>query len=170
MTQLQKSLLAAAVGAAAVAGALALATWAPPVHAAGRAEVRFVEPQQFADIGRHTMDRERTLAAIGAEFDALARRLPDGQTLRVEVLDIDLAGELRPFWHDVRVVRGMADSPRLTLRWSLQEGGRTLRSGDERLVDLGYRSGLPTSAREGDFVYERRLLGRWFEETVLARR
>lgn len=164
------ALLAAAVAGAAVVGALVLAAFAPPAHAAGRVEVRYVEPERFSDIGRSTFDRDRTLAALSAQFDRLGARLPDGQTLRIEVLDVDLAGEQSPLaWHDTRVMRGGADAPRATLRWTLLDGAATLRGGEDRLVDLGYLFAPPrTGARASELPYESRMLERWFDERVAA--
>lgn len=154
--------------AAAVVGALVLAAFAPPAHAAGRAEVRYVEPERFSDIGRNPWDRERSLAALSAQFDRLAARLPDGQTLRIEVLDVDLAGEQSPLvWHDARVMRGGADAPRATLRWTLLDGAATLRGGEDRLTDLGYLFAQPRrAARADELPYESRMLERWFDDRV----
>ena len=133
-------------------------------HAAGSAEVRFVEPATFTDAGSNPMDRERALATLAAHIEQLAHRLPEGQRLRVDVLDVDLAGE--PIFrrgNDVRVLRGGADWPRLHLRWSLTQGERTLKSGDERLSDLGYlQSRIGLAAADGDLPFEKRLLTNWF--------
>ncbi|MFN9764584.1 MAG: DUF3016 domain-containing protein [Pseudomonadota bacterium] len=154
----------AAASVAAVALALALA---PPAQAAGRAEVRYVEPERFSDVGRGALDRERVLAALGAQFERLAARLPDGRTLRVEVLDVDLAGALEPTrGGEVRVLRGTTDAPRITVRWTLLEGERTLRGGVDRVSDLGYLFDAGPRARDGEFSYEARMLERWFDENV----
>jgi hypothetical protein len=161
-----------AAGLALLSAALLVAL-ARPAHAAGQADVRFVEPDQFADIGRGTFERERTLASLAAHFKDLARQLPDGQTLKVEVLDVDLAGELElRRGREFRVLRGTADVPRIRLRWSVAQGGATLKQGEGRLADLGYllsRPGMP-AASEGDLPHEKRLLTRWFQEQVAAPR
>ena len=160
------ALLAAA---AALASATALVALAGPAQAAGRAEVRFVEPEKFADAGRNPSDRERVLASLRAHLDRLAQRLPDGQTLTVEFLDIDLAGiETLRRGQDVRVLNGGADWPRLQLRWSLVQDGRTLKSGQERLSDMGYTMGsrLSSATSDGDLPYEKRLLSDWFDKQV----
>ena len=66
--------------------------------------------ERFTDVGFATIDRERTLQSLTQHFEALGRRLPDGQTLRVEVLDVNLAGEVWPRGpSEVRVLRGRAD-------------------------------------------------------------
>lgn len=166
---MRNTVLAAAL---AVLAAVALVALAGPAQAAGKLEVKFVEPQQFRDAGRSAVEREHTLGLLAAHLGTLAQRLPEGQVLRVEVLDVDLAGELRPArGNELRVLRGGIDGPRLHLRWSLVEGGRTLRSGDERLADPGLVPGRAFGpAKEGELAYERQLLSGWFEEKVARAR
>lgn len=140
----------------------ALAT-AAAAHAAGQVEVSFPEKAQFTDAGTTAMDRSRTREALAAHLKQLGARLPDGQTLKVEITDIDLAGWTR--WTsqgDIRVLRGGADWPRIALRYELLEQGRSLKAGEDELKDLNY---LAHAARQdGDLPYEKRLLADWFGE------
>ncbi len=162
MSQALRTTLFAAI--VALLSAAALVALARPARAAGLAEVRFVEPERFSDAGRTPFDREQALASIGAHLNQLAQRLPDGQRLRIDVLDVDLAGEqvLRR-GSEVRVLRGGADWPQIRLRWTLERGGVALKSGEDRLSDLGYLSGRTApSSSEGDFPHEKRLLTQWF--------
>ena len=153
---------------AGLAAAALLAALAPaPAVAAGRVEVSFVEPEQFADVGWGSIDRERNLQVLEQHFQGLARRLPDAQTLRVEVLDVDLAGEPRPgAIHDWRILRGGADWPRITLRYVLDEGGRVLASGEERVSDMNYLFGRSPGSEYGPLPYERRLIEHWFQQRL----
>ena len=155
------TLIAAVVALLSTATLIALAQ---PVPVAGRAEVRFVEPEHFRDAGRSPIDRERSLAMLAAHIEQLARRLPEGQRLRVDVLDVGLAGE--PIFRggtEVRVLRGGADWPQFQLRWTLLQGERTLKSGEEHLADLSYlQSRIGLGANEGDLPFEKRLLTNWF--------
>jgi hypothetical protein len=143
----------------------ALVVMARSAHAAGRAEVQFVEPQKYADAGMNGIERERTLAILAEHVQQLAQRLPDGQLLRLQVLDVDLAGTLE--WkraQEVRVVRGAVDAPRLKFRWTLAQGESALRNGEEDLTDLGYTFGRPLAqASDGSLPYEKRLLNDWFK-------
>jgi hypothetical protein len=134
---------------------------------AGTVEVDWVQPEHYSDAGRSIVDRERTLQTLTGHFERLGRRLPDGQTLKLEVLDIDLAGELQPWgWHELRVLRGRADWPHLTLRYTLLEGDATLQAGQARLSDMNYLMALRGHAPgAGDLAYEKRMLSRWFDET-----
>jgi hypothetical protein len=138
---------------------------------AGTVQVRFLDPDRYADADRSSFglaERQRTLDAIERQFQALAgRHLGADQALTVEVLDIDLAGELRMArgGRDTRVLRGGADVPRLEFRYRLQRGDTLLASGQERLTDLDYLrpTGYPAE-RSQPLAHEQRLLARWFVE------
>ncbi|MBI5719826.1 MAG: DUF3016 domain-containing protein [Burkholderiales bacterium] len=158
---IRTTLVAAAV---ALLSAAVLVALARPAHAAGTVEVRFVEPERFTDAGRAPFDRDRALESLAAHLRQLGQRLPDGQRLRVDVLDVDLAGEqvLRR-GHDLRVLRGGADMPHIHLKWTLEQGGSALKSGEDRLTDLGYMTSRTTPAASvGDLPHEKRLLAQWF--------
>lgn len=149
--------------------AVALPAWA------GEVEVRFVDPDKFADAGRSNRERERTLSTLGDYLKSLGRELPAEQTLRIEVKDIDLAGNIEPFgWHrfdEVRVLRGRADWPQVRLSYTLQADGRTLKAGEAQLADLSYMYSLRGRERSVDELsYEKRMVRRWFDETFAAAR
>ena len=96
-------------------------------QAAGSVQVSFDKPDEFVDIGHNRWDQERALDQLREVFKGWGARLPDGQTLKVEVLDVDLAGRLQPRRGDeIRVLNGRADWPRIKLRWTLSAGDRTL--------------------------------------------
>lgn len=141
---------------------------AAAVHAA-TVEVRFIDPASYADAGRDVRSREEVQAALTQHLQKLGAPLPADQHLLIEVLDIDLAGELEPFhraWPDLRVMRGRTDWPRITLRYSLRDASRVLASGEERVADMAYLMPSRLSSRyEGDaYGYEKAMLARWFQE------
>jgi len=153
---LRVALLAVAVFSTASAGA-----------AAGSAQVSFVEPEKFTDVGFSTVDRERTLQLLTQHFDTLGKRLPEGQTLRVEVLDVDLAGEVWPRGpQEVRVLRGRADWPQLTLRYAVLDGKLTLKAGEARLIDMAYFFDQQRLPPHSDLPFEKRMLDRWFRQEI----
>jgi Protein of unknown function (DUF3016) len=140
-----------------VAGALA--AQAVAAQAAGTIELKWVEPEKFADIGFAAVDREMALQALGEHINRLARQLPEGQTLTIEVTDLNLAGEMHPNRaRDVRVLRGRADWPTMELRYTLQAEGRTLKSGQVRLADMNYQF----TTRNDPYGYEKRMIDTWF--------
>lgn len=163
MSKISTLLLVALMG---IAGGL-------PARAAGQVEVSYVKPDDFSDAGRGVIDRERTMAGLTQYLQQLGKRLPDGQTLRLEVTDIDLAGETYPgrWISDLRVLRGGADWPRLSLRYTLLDGGRALKAGDARLSDPAYMfSHRSQVAVDSELGYEKRMLKQWFDENVVAQR
>ena len=147
----------------------AMASLSLPALAAGTVEVRFKALDELADIGRG-VDRERNVQALTDLFRSLAARLPDGRTLAVEVLDVNLAGELRytRTGHEIRVLRGAADWPTLDLRWTLSADGRTLAAGDDRLADMTYLQRDAGLNERQALPYEARMVERWFGERVAS--
>lgn len=153
----------------ALAAALALMALAGPAQAAGIVRVSFVQPERYTDAGFGQVERERSTDRLAAIFQELARRLPDGQTLDIEVLDVDLAGRV-PIGsvHDTRVLTGGADWPRIKLRYNLDVGG-TVQHGEETVSDMNYlQTRILGSRADEPLAYERRMLERWFEERFLT--
>ena len=151
-----------------LAAALSLGT---PSQAAGTIEVKYLAPENYTDIGFGSYERERTLKSLSDYLQSLAKQLPDGQTLRLEVLDIDLAGEIRHWGaQEVRVLRGRADWPHVNLRYTLSAApSGMLKSGDAHLSDMSYLYNLNIGTRRyGDLAYEKRMLNQWFEQNFVA--
>ncbi len=138
-----------------------------PARAAGSVEVNWLHPEQYADAGRSVVDRDRALQALGEYMGRLGQRLPDGQTLKLDVLDLDLAGEIEPYgrhgWNEVRILRGGADWPRMKIRYTLSADGRTLQSGQANLADMRYSM----STREEELGYEKHMIDKWFKATFI---
>lgn len=146
--------------------ALALLTAAATSAQAGEVQVRYVQPERFTDAGRG-VEAERVQARLNDIFKRLAERhLPPQQTLQVDVLDVDLAGETLPARRagaEVRVLKGGADWPRMSLKFSLREGDREISSGRERLSDMTYlMRGGAMIANRAELPYEARMLEDWF--------
>lgn len=144
-----------------------------PAQAAGSIEVKWVEPDKFTDAGRSSYDREHAMKSIGDYIRSLATSLPEGQTLRLEVLDLDLAGEVRPFhglgMQEVRVLRGRADWPHMKIRYTLSGAAGSVKSGEADLADMAYLQNPPSSdLRYGDLGYEKRMVQQWFKQTFVA--
>jgi Protein of unknown function (DUF3016) len=145
---------------------LTITLFATAAQAAGKVEVSFKNINEFSDAGQGVIERERNTKSLGDFMQGWGTVLPDGQTLQLEVLDVDLAGELRHNWRglgqDVRVLRGRADAPHIKLRYSLQAAGQTIKSGETQLADLNYFFGTPPHSSLGDLPFEKRMLQQWF--------
>jgi hypothetical protein len=150
--------------------ALAAVLAAAPAHA-GTVNVSYAQNTQFTDAGATPWDRDTTMHELQSHLQALGQRyLPADRSLNIEVLDVDLAGETRPGarLRDVRVARGGADWPRITLRYSLQANGQTLRSGEETVSDMNYLRHLPNNYDQRSLGAEKRMLDEWFKQRFVA--
>ena len=139
--------------------------------ASAGANVTFVQPEKFSDVPS-SPDRERVLKDLRNHFDKLAATLPAGQQLNVEVTDIDLAGEVRPgrlHGQDIRVMRGGADWPRITLHYSITQDGQVIKSGTDALSDMAYQQSMTRYPGDDALRYEKHMLDQWFHERVAAR-
>jgi DUF3016 family protein len=96
---------------------------------AARAEVdvAFTAPEKYVDASLRreggASAREVALRTIREQLVALGERyLAPNQTLKIEVLDIDLAGEIE-WWHGPYDIRYLRDYtwPKIKLRYTLEE-------------------------------------------------
>lgn len=158
----------AATISVAVAAAATLALGTADAARAATVDVSFVEPAKFADAGRGSFETERTTKALAEIFQTYGKRLPASQSLKIEVIDVDLAGDLhwgRAAVNEIRVLRGRADWPRMELRYTLTENGRVLKSGEARLSDMTYlQHSLGPRYRE-PLGYEQRMIDEWITAT-----
>ncbi len=124
------------------------------IDASSRGDFRGKADQAILDKLRRHLEREGE------------RHLKPGQTLKIEVLDLDLAGRVE-WWqinaHDVRFMRDI-DSPSMKLRYTLSENGATLDSGEERIRDLGYLMGINMINSQDSLRYDKAMLTDWFRK------
>ena len=157
--------------------ALWLGSIAPPsVAAVAPAEssvsVTFVNPEQFTEnrlYGRQDrFNRIDYLAQLKAYLIKQGQAiLKPGQSLHVNITDIQLAGAYEPWrgpqWSYVRIMRDIY-SPRIDLDFRLvDQDGNVLREGKRGLRDMDYlHSGVSLPAATGaTLYYDKALLRRW---------
>jgi hypothetical protein len=149
-----------------IAGAALTAT-------AGTVNVSFVNPTAYSDAGTYRDQENDNLQSLARYLQALGQQyLPPNQALKVEVLDVDLAGTVRPTRRgdEVRIVRGKADFPRMHLQYTLEADGKPVRSGNEWLNDLTYTGGLTTYRKSEPLYYEKHMLEAWFKARFVEQR
>ena len=166
--RIARTLAAAAVVVA--AGELAAA-------AAADLTVVFVDPEHFTDAAyAHPNGTEEERAVVMRDVErhlaTLAERgLGAGDALRIEVLDIDLAGWFGPFtWRtgiDLRVLRDIT-WPRIKLRYTLSRGDRVLASGEQHLSDLNYLMTVNRYSGSDRLRYEKAMLDDWFVRRIVS--
>lgn len=134
---------------------------------AGAAVTVTFGPGPFSDIGPAGAEEEKVKDEIARHLQALGSRyLAPQDNLRIEVLDVDLAGEVelsRSNSRDIRILRGKADFPRFKLRYALEAGAKSA-SGEDTISDPSYLW-FPARGRESESLHhEKRLLDSWFKE------
>jgi hypothetical protein len=130
--------------------------------------VNYVQPERFSDLPSIRQDREQILEELTRHFAKLGAQLPQGQTLLVDVEDIDMAGREIPgtSTKTVRAISGV-DWPRIQLQFEIESNGKIVRSGKVALRDMAFSS-RATRYHNGDALrFEKRLLDEWFYATIL---
>jgi len=149
----------------ALGGLLALAAGG----ASAAVKVTYVQPENFPDMPFATWERDEILQQLTEHFDKLGKALPPGQDLRIEVLDFDPAGRLLPnraAGRDLRVLTGQADWPRMKLRYTVEQNGQVLKSGEAQLSDMNYQSGPHRYFDSEPLRYEKEMIDEWFEKAI----
>ena len=151
---------------------LSIAGAAAGASQAGTVTVNFQQPDRYVDAGSTPWDEAANLRELSSFLQALGtRHLPAGQVLNIEVLDVDLAGDTklaRLRGADLRVLKGRADWPRISMRWSLQADGRVLKSGEEQLSDMNYLGRVGARRYDGNLQHEKRMLEEWVRTRFIA--
>ncbi len=158
MSTMSKSLLAALLSLLASGAA-----WA-------EVDVSYVKPEEFSDVPFNARDREQLLKELTEHFNKMGQKLPAGQVLKVEVLDVDLAGRMVPrrFSPDeLRVLRGGADWPQMHLHYTLEQDGKVLRSGDAQLSNMMYQERINRYSSGDPLRYEKQMMDDWFDKEFL---
>jgi hypothetical protein len=154
---------------AAFAGAVVL-----PAHAAGVVQVEFLPFERYSDAGRDPVDASRKQDVLARYLQTLGQQwLPDGQTLKIEVLDIDLAGSQRPgdgTITDRRKSIGLADTPHFEVQYALSQGSTVLTSGKEHLDDLNYLRHGADIVGDDPLKTEKRVLEAWFKQRFVEKK
>ena len=135
------------------------------------ATVTFINPEKMTDVPRFSSDRESMETVFRDHLNALASQLPAGQELKVEFIDIDLAGDVFPRVpvRDIRLMKGQADWPRMHIRYSIEQDGKVLRSGERELSDPNYLMGS-RSYNQDLYGHDKQMLDDWFRKEIVPAR
>ncbi|WDE04548.1 DUF3016 domain-containing protein [Thalassomonas viridans] len=140
---------------------------------AASSEVKWTEPDKYRDIrpgeGNRKHFREQTFKEFERYFAKLAAKLPENQQLKIEVTDVDLAGDVRFGSHrQIRVIKDIY-VPRMNFSYQLLAADETvISSGKAKLKDLNFMHGSRFKHSNESFNYEKSMLDDWFEDTFAA--
>jgi len=157
-------------------GLMAAALAVPASAQAGEAVVEWKHPEKYTDIrsGDQTVEgmRKSVAKSLGAEFSALAARLPPGYRLSVTVTDLDLAGEVDPVpmrqMNEIRVLKDV-HFPRMVFDYQLMDadGAVLQEQTDVELKDMQYLWSMRTTRSSESFYAERKMIRDWFNKQIL---
>ncbi len=141
----------------------------PSVWAAN-VEIKWTEPGKYRDIDAGENNRkhfrEQTFKNFEKHFSKLASQLPEGQTLKIEVTDIDLAGTtFHGGINRIRVVKGMYP-PRMEFSYQLVDAdGSNVLEGKTELKNMNFMMGRTLRYRNDSLGYEKEMLDKWFNQS-----
>ena len=144
--------------------------WTSPAGAT--VTVSFTSPESYTDIGRYRDEPNTEMKEIEAHLKRLGERyLPPNQLLKIEVLDVALAGNWSHsgrFSNDVRILRGKADWPKIKLHYVLEADGRVLADQQENVADMDYLRQPNRHYSNQSLSYEKQMLDLWFRQRFAA--
>lgn len=142
----------------------------PNVVYAATSEVTWTDHEKYRDIhpgseGRKHF-RERTFKSFEKHFAKLAENLPKEQILKINVTDVDLAGDTRSSGiNQLRIVKDIY-FPRTNFSYELvNTDGSIITSGETVLKDMNFMKGSNSKYRNKSLRYEKVMLDDWFTKT-----
>lgn len=141
------------------------------LSSAATSEVKWTNPDKYRDVdagdGHRAKFKARIFANFEEHFSLLAEKLPEGQTLLIDVKDVDLAGDVHQNMQRIRVIKEIF-FPRIEFSYQVLDGNKNvLTSGDVNLKDMSFMMGSNLRYNRDSLGYEKRMLDEWFEKTLL---
>jgi len=136
------------------------------------AEVTFDKPESFNDFKTQTahnkLDKSRLMQELQQQINETAKRyLTNGEYLKINFLNIDMAGYIYPSIDDIRTVRQDADKSLLVFNYTLlNKDGTVINEGKERLIKLNFSSMRHEAKRykNSHFKYEMVMFSHWLKK------
>lgn len=141
-----------------------------------RVQVTWQEPEKYTDTRAANMSskkhREHIFKQLEAHLAELSENLPAGQSLKLTVTNLDLAGRVEPgrfsglvnSANEIRIVRDI-DIPRMAFSYQLlNANGGVLKSEDVKLKDMSFLHSTRVHFNARPFAYEKHMLTEWFED------
>lgn len=137
---------------------------------AATSEVTWTDYDSYRDIkpgdGSRKHFRERTFKDFEEHFTKLAESLPEGQVLKIEVTDVDLAGDTNAGGiNRLRIVKEIY-FPRMDFSYLLVNAdGNVVKEDKVELKDMGFMTSGNMKYRNESLGYEKKMLDDWFSKT-----
>jgi len=142
-----------------------------PESNAAKVEVKWTNPDSYRDIHPGDENRKSYRAKLFKRFDKhfakLASRLPKNQTLKIEVFDLDLAGDID--YGSIYRIRYVEDVYYPSIKFSYQlvnADNSTVKSGDINLKDVNFLQFNNTIRYHSQsYGYDKKMIADWFNKT-----
>jgi hypothetical protein len=136
---------------------------------AATSEVTWTNSDKYRDVhagdGNRAKFKARTFAKFEKHFSMLAEKLPEGQTLFIDVQDVDLAGDVHQNMQRIRVIKDIF-FPRIKFSYKVVDSNKkAITSGDVNLKDMSFMTGSKLRYNQDSLGYEKRMLDEWFTKT-----
>jgi len=142
----------------------------PPSFSA-KAEVTWTNPDKYRDIKAGDENRNVFKARVYKTFDKhfakLAKKLPENQTLKIDITDLDLAGDVNISGgiHQIRIITDLY-FPRIKFSYNLVNADNTsAKAGEINLKDMSFMMHGNLRYRNKSFGYGKRMIEEWFKDT-----
>jgi len=137
---------------------------------AATSEVKWTNPDDYRDIRPGESHRkhfkERTFNTLEKHFAKLAEKLPEGQTLKIDVSNVDLAGDVN--FGGARRYRLIKEIyfPKMHFSYQVVDMNDVeISSGKADLKDMNFMSNSGLRYRNKSLGYEMKMLDDWFKDT-----
>lgn len=137
---------------------------------AASSEVTWTEPEKYRDIRPGNENRksfqDRIFSSFEKHFSQLAERLPEGQTLKIDVTNVDLAGDTHAAGiNQTRIVKEMYP-PRMNFSYQLVNADGSIAQAETvELKDMSFMMNRALKYRNTSIGSEKKMLDDWFFET-----
>ncbi len=130
-------------------------------------QVKFIQPEKFSDIKDNNGFRDTAvLKDLEAYLVAQAEKRLPGRDVRINVTDVNLAGEVEPVGRSTQWLRVMRSVtlPFMEMNYEVLEGGKVVQQGQVKLRDMNYQNGFNMHSSSDPLRYEKRMIDNWFKE------
>jgi len=149
---------------------ITVVVFAPLSHAA-KTEIKWTNPDKYRDIRAGDENRkaykERVFSIFEKHFAKLAEKLPAEQTLKIEITDVDLAGDVNigSLVNRIRIITDLY-FPSMKFSYQLINADKSVvKSADVSLKDMNFMYVNNFRYRNQSFSYDKKMIADWFNDT-----
>ena len=142
----------------------------PQLTYAATAEVTWTDYEKYRDIKpsgeNRKYFRERVFKKFEKHFTKLAEMLPEGQVLKLDITDVDLAGDTHSGGiNQIRIIKDIF-FPKLNFSYTLHDAnGSVIISDNVELKDMTFMMTNTLKYKNKSLGYEKKMLDEWFTGT-----